>query len=71
MIIYYKRITTWHRWPDNDQKDEDYILFSKSQKKFDKNKIHGIKFNPNTSIQEKEDFLKQHLNIKKVTVKKI
>ncbi|AZA82206.1 hypothetical protein C1637_09750 [Chryseobacterium lactis] len=71
MIIYYKRIITYHKYPDNDQKDQDYILFSTSLKKFDKNVIEGVKFNPNTSIEEKENFLKQHLKIKKVTVKKI
>lgn len=32
MIIYYKRITTWQKWPCNDLVDEDYISYSKSKK---------------------------------------
>lgn len=71
MIIYYRRFTTYQSYPDNDQKDEDYILFSTSRKKFDKNIIEGVKYNPNTSIKEKENFLKEHLKVKKVTVIKI
>lgn len=71
MIIYYKRITTYHKYPDNDQKDEDYVVFSKSLKKFNKHIIDGITFNPDSSLQEKEKFLKDYLNVKKITVKKI
>ncbi|MDV2459854.1 hypothetical protein CMU99_16170 [Elizabethkingia anophelis] len=71
MVIYYKRIITYHKWPDNDDKAEDYVVFSLSKTKFDKNIIDGLRFRPDTSIKEKEDFLKERLNLKKVTVKKI
>lgn len=34
MNVYYKRVTTWQKWPDNDLVDEDYVSYSLSKKKW-------------------------------------
>lgn len=38
MNVYYKRVTTWQKWPDNDLVDTDVVEYSLSKKKW--NKIH-------------------------------
>ena len=34
MNVYYRRFTTWQKWPDNDLVDEDYISYSLSKRKW-------------------------------------
>lgn len=69
MKIYYRVITEWCKWPFNNEVDKRYCVFSYSKKRF--SPIDGIEMDSDTSIKEKEEYLKQKLNLKKVTVEKI
>lgn len=34
MNVYYMRVITWQKWPDNDVVDEDYVSYSLSKRKW-------------------------------------
>lgn len=34
MNVYYRRIITWQKWPDNDCVEDDYVSYSLSNKKW-------------------------------------
>ncbi len=69
MIIYYKVIIVWSKYPFQDEVDEKYCEFYTSKVK--RKVIEGLRMDSNTSIQEKEAYLKEKLNLKRVTVKKL
>ncbi len=50
MKVYYRRITTWQKWPDNDLVDEDYISYSLSKKKW--NEFHRTDPLPNVKDRQ-------------------
>lgn len=62
MKIYYKVIEVWCKYPFQDTIDYRYCIFSYKKKPFTS---IGITMPSNTSIKEKEDFLKQELKVKK------
>lgn len=66
MTIYYRVFDEWCDYPFQDTIEERYCLFSFSRKKF--KEILNLKINSNTSIKEKEEYLKEQLNIKTVKV---
>lgn len=68
MNIYYKVIEIWCKYPFQDTIDERYCIFSLTKKPF--NDL-GLKIESNTSIKQKEDFIKEKLGFKKVTINKI
>lgn len=69
MIIYYKVIIEWQKYPFNDCIDKKYCLFSYSRKKF--KAIEGLEIDSNTSIQDKINYLKTELKIRKIQIEKI
>ena len=68
MTIYYKVIEVWCDYPFHQEIDYRYCIFSYSKRKF--KIIENLQMDSKTSIQEKEDYLKEKLNLKKVTVLK-
>ena len=68
MKIYYKVIEVWCEYPFQDTIDHRYCIFSFTKKPF---KDVDLKLESNTSIKDKEDFLKERLGLKKVIVEKI
>ncbi|MBP1165081.1 hypothetical protein JOE44_001965 [Chryseobacterium sp. PvR013] len=68
MKIYYKVIEVWCKYPFQDTIDHRYCIFSFTRKPF---KNIELKIDSNTSIKDKEEFLKERLGFKKVTVEKI
>lgn len=68
MNIYYKVIEVWCSYPFQDTIDYRYCIFSFTKKPF---RDIDLKLNSNTTIKEKEDFLKEKLGLKKVSVEKI
>ena len=69
MTIYYRIIDVWCKYPFQDTIDYRYCEFSYSKKRF--KGIENLKIDSQTSIKEKEDYLKKELNLKNVIVKKI
>ncbi len=69
MTVYYKVIEVWCDYPFHQEIDYRYCVFSFSKRKF--KKIENLQIDSKTSIQEKEDYLKEKLNLKKVTVLKV
>jgi hypothetical protein len=69
MIVFYKVIEVWCDYPFQTEIDYRYCVFSFSKKKF--KEVEGLTMKSNTSIKEKEDFLKEKLNIKKINVVKL
>lgn len=69
MTIYYRVIEVWCKYPFHQEIDYRYCEFSYSKKKF--KVIENIRMDSNTSIKEKEDYLKGKLNLKKIIVLKI
>lgn len=69
MIIFYKIIEVWCKYPFQQEIDYRYCEFSYSKKTF--RKIKGLKLRSDTSIHEKETYLKKELNLKKLTVQKV
>ena len=69
MIVYYKVIEVWGKYPFHQEIDCRYCEFSFSKKKF--KAIQNLKMDSNTSIKDKEEYLKEKLKIKKVTVLKL
>ncbi|TDQ79533.1 hypothetical protein CLV99_0975 [Sphingobacterium yanglingense] len=69
MTIYYKVIIKWQKYPMNDCIDKKYCLFSYSKRKF--KAIEGLEMDSNTSIQEKIDYLKLKLKVRKIQIEKI
>lgn len=69
MIVYYKVIEVWCKYPFQSEIEERYCLFSFSRKKF--KTIGNLRVDSNTSIKNKETYLKEQLNINKVTVIKL
>ncbi|NML69998.1 hypothetical protein HHL23_09315 [Chryseobacterium sp. RP-3-3] len=68
MIIYYKVIEVWCPYPFQDIIDHRYCIFSFTKKPFRDIKL---KIESNTSIKEKEEFLKERLGLKKIQVLKV
>jgi len=70
MTIYYKIIIIWCKYPFQDVIDEKYVEFYQRVKnKFIR--IDSLKMESNTSIKEKEEYLKTELSIKKVNIVKL
>lgn len=69
MIVYYKVFEVWCKYPFQSEIEERFCLFSFSRKKF--KEILNLKIDSNTSIKEKEDYLKERLDINKITVIKL
>lgn len=71
MTIYYRRVTTWQKYPHNDIVDTDEVLFSTSKKKFDSNIILSI--DPQISVEDRKSKVADVLGIalKKVQLQKI
>lgn len=69
MTIYYKVIIEWQKYPMNDCIDKNYCLFSYSKKKFIP--IEGLEMDSDTSLQEKEEYLKKELKVRKIKIEKI
>ena len=71
MDIYYKRIETWCKWPDNDVIDEKYVLYSTSKKKFTSKSF----LRTDVSVETKDRILKVSevlgVNPKKVNLIKL
>jgi len=68
MKIYYKVIEVWCSFPFQDIIDHRYCIFSFSKKPF---RDLNLKLESSTSIKDKEQFLKERLSLKKVTVEKL
>jgi len=71
MIIYYKTITVWCKWPFQDVVDQRYCIFSTSKKKFDKNIIPNFRTESNSSLEEKRKLVESRLNKKVKTLIKL
>ena len=71
MDIFYKRVQTWHKWPDNDQLDYDMVHFSTGKwKKFEDNVF--LKLKPQDyNQQERQVLVALQLNVKPQTIKLI
>lgn len=69
MTVYYKVVEEWCKYPFQSEIEERYCLFSFSRKKF--KIINNLRIDSNTSIQDKEIYLKEQLNINKIIVIKI
>lgn len=70
MTIYYKIIIIWCKYPFQDVVDEKFVEFYyRKKKKFIK--IDSLKMDSNTTIKEKEEYLKTELSIKKVNIVKL
>ncbi len=70
MTIYYKVIKTWCKFPFQNLVDTKSVEFyEKIKGTFVQ--IHSLKIDSNTSIKEKEDYVKRELNLQKVEIKKI
>lgn len=69
MTVYYKVVEVWCKFPFQSEIEERYCLFSFSRKNW--KTIRSLGINSNTSIKEKESYLKEQLSIKRVTVIKI
>lgn len=69
MTVYYKVIEVWCKYPWQNEIEERYCLFSFSRKKF--KEIRPLKIDSNTSIKDKEDYLKEQLSVNKVTIVKL
>jgi len=69
MIIYYRVIEVWCKFPFQGEIDHRYCEFSYSKRKF--KKIEGLTFNSDTQLTEKEEYLKKELNLKRVALQKI
>jgi len=69
MIVYYRVIEVWCKYPFQSEIEERFCLFSFSRKKW--KEILGLKIYSNTSIKNKEEYLKEQLNLKSVKVIKI
>lgn len=69
MTIYYKIIIEWQKYPMNDCIDKKYCLFSYSKKKF--RPIEGLEMDSDTSLQDKEEYLKEELKVRKIQIEKI
>lgn len=68
--IYYKIHTIWCRFPFQDVIDEKYVKFYRKVK----NKyimIPQLEIESNTSIEEKKEYIRKELNIKRVNIIKI
>ncbi len=68
MKIYYRVIEVWCDYPFQDTIDRRYCVFSYKKRPFTP---IGLQMPSDTSIKEKEEFLKSKLNLKKVIVEKI
>lgn len=71
MIIYYKVIEVWCKYPFHTEIDYRCCVFSTSKKKFEKNKIPDFKMDSNTTIEEKRVALEKALGKKVLKVEKI
>lgn len=69
MTVYYKVIEEWCKYPFQSEIEERYCLFSFSRKKF--KEILNLKIDSNTSVKDKEEYLKEQLNINNVKVIKL
>lgn len=72
--IYYKVVTIWHPYPYTQIVDEKYCEFyEKTKLKGSKQykKIDGLKMDSNTTIQEKETYIKEKLELEKVEIIKL
>lgn len=74
MNIYYKIEITWCKFPFQNEVYEKFVEFyektkGKGSKKF--KKIEGLRMETSTSIKEKEEYIKNELQLKKVTITKI
>jgi len=67
--IFYKRVQTWQKWPNNDVLDTDIVYFSKSKKKFEKGIIVGL--DPKMTMKEREDKMCFLLGVKKLKLTKL
>lgn len=65
MNVYYKRITTWQKWPDNDLVDEDYISYSLSKKKWNE----FFRTEPLPNVNDRIKLVASNLRIKVSNVK--
>ena len=68
MNIYYRRITTWQKWPDNDLVDEDYVSYSKSNKKW--NEFYRTPPLADVSMRTKLVAVKLQMKAKNITLVK-
>jgi len=69
MTVYYKVIEVWCSYPWQSEIEERFCLFSFSRKKF--KEILGLKLDSNTSIKDKEEYIKKQLDLKTVKIIKI
>lgn len=69
MTIYYRVVEVWCDYPFHQEIDYRYCEFSYSKRKF--KAIENLRMDSNTSIQDKEDYLKEKLKLKKVIVLKV
>lgn len=65
MNVYYRRIRTWQKWPDNDLIDEDYISYSLSRKDWKE----FIRTDPLPNVNDRVKLLAAILRIKPSNVK--
>lgn len=68
MDVFYKRVITWQKWPDNDLVDTDVVEYSLSRRKwetfFTTEPIHDMK--------ERQKLVAAHLKrkVSNITLKK-
>ena len=72
--IYYKVVIIYETFPFKNEVKESYCEFyektkSKGIKRF--KKIIGLKIDSNTTVQEKENYIKEKLQIEKVEIIKL
>jgi len=70
MIIYYRTITIWCKWPWKDVVDRKYCEFSTSKRKFEKNKI-DFTCEPNSDLETKRKAVQEFLGKKVQTLIKL
>lgn len=61
MNVYFKRVTTWQKWPDNDLVDEDFVEYSLSKKKW----LCFHRTIPQLNMQERATAIATVLKVKK------
>ena len=70
MIIYYRTITIWCKYPWNDVVDKRYCEFSTSKRKFEKHKIN-FTCESNSDLETKRKAIEEYLGKKVKTLTKL
>lgn len=68
MDVFYKRVITWQKWPDNDLVDTDVVEYSLSRRKWET----FFTTEPIRDMKERQKLVAAHLKrkVSNITLKK-